>query len=84
MRSELPRLIVEINSNGSNDDMPPDCIRMLLQGVFVVRVANTLAEFKEKKDFVLVALYFHANGRASRYLLFEKDNEVGYKLTRCF
>jgi hypothetical protein len=54
---------------------------MLLQGLYVVRMANMfLKQFREKKDFVLVALYFHANGEATQFLLYQKDNEVCHKL----
>jgi hypothetical protein len=83
-RSELPRLIVKINSDTADVGMPLDCAQMLLQGAYVVRMANTLAEFKEKKDFALVALYFSANGHVKRYLLYQKDDEVCYKLICCF
>jgi hypothetical protein len=45
---------------------------MLLQGAAIVRFANAfLDEFKEKKDFVLIAIFIKDNGMAIRHTLFQ-------------
>jgi len=45
---------------------------MLLQGAAIVRFANAfLDEFKEKKDFVLIAIFIQDSGTAIRHTLFQ-------------
>ena len=74
-KSNLPRLIVEINSTPSRE-WPPDLIRMLLMGAAVVRFANNFLEaFKEQKNFVLCAAFIYDEGTATRYTLFQKQND---------
>jgi hypothetical protein len=49
--SALPRLLVEVNSI-STSRFPPDLIRMLITGAFIVRFANKFVRaFKERKGF---------------------------------
>ena len=45
---------------------------MLLQGAALVRFANEfLGDFKEKRDFVLIAIFVRDAGTATRYALFQ-------------
>ena len=72
--SFFPRLLVEVNSTAVQD-WPPDLIWMLLQGAALVRFANAfLGDFKEKRDFVLIAIFVRDAGTATRYALFQTDN----------
>ncbi|KAI0245824.1 hypothetical protein BJV78DRAFT_1259964 [Lactifluus subvellereus] len=74
LKSTLPRLLVEVNSS-QKKEWAPDLIRMLLQGAAVVRFANTFLDaFKEKKDFVLIAIFIRDDGKAIRYTLFQRQN----------
>ncbi|KAI0291834.1 hypothetical protein BC826DRAFT_464934 [Russula brevipes] len=78
--SVLPRLLVEVNSILTSQ-VPPDLIRMLITGAFIVRFANKfLGAFKEAKDFVLCAIFVWDDGDASRYTLFQhsQHNQVYY------
>ena len=80
--SGLPRLLIEVMSTDTEDPCPPDLVRMLLQGAFIVRLANTLRAYKDKRNFVLVAVYMYGNGRTTRYLLFQQREE-GRKVLHC-
>ena len=74
----LPRLLIEVMSTDNNDSYPPDLVRMLLQGAFIVHFANTLRAYKDKRSFVLVTVYMRGDGEATRYSLFQrwgKDEE---------
>jgi hypothetical protein len=74
-KSNLPRLIVEINST-PNRHQPSDLIRVLLTGAAVVRFANNFLEaFKKEKSFVLCAVFIYDDGSATRYTLFQKQND---------
>ncbi len=76
-KSNLPRLLVEVNSKQRTEEWPEDLVRMLLMGAAVVRFANKfLHRFKGK--FVLFAMYIWDNGRVTRYSLFQEptDNAV--------
>ena len=74
--SNLPRLLVEVNSTSSISD-PEDHTRMLLMGAFVVRFANKfVSAFQEKKDFVLCAIYIGDQGEVTRNILFEQCGKV--------
>lgn len=73
MKFGLPRLLVEVKS--TRGDWPEDKVRMLLQAIAIVRFANELVgRFNKKKDFTLVTIYIAANGRATRYVLFQKED----------
>jgi hypothetical protein len=72
--SKLPRLLVEVNSTLESTS-PMDLVRMLVTGAFVVRFANKfVGAFCEKKNFVLCAIFMWDNGSATRYILFQKDD----------
>ena len=74
----LPRLLIEVMSTDNNDSYPPDLVRMLLQGAFIVHFANTLRAYKDKRSFVLVTVYMRSDGEITRFLLFQrrgKDEE---------
>ena len=78
--SSLPRLLVEVNST-SVVNCPPDLVRMLVTGAFIVRFANSfVGTFREAKDFVLCAIFIWDNGNAIRYTLFQREHEVGCAL----
>ncbi|KAI0281023.1 kinase-like domain-containing protein [Russula aff. rugulosa BPL654] len=50
---------------------------MLLSGASVVRFANEYLErFRTKKQFVLVAMFIQQNGEATRYLLYQLENDL--------
>ncbi|KAG6369368.1 hypothetical protein JVT61DRAFT_14974 [Boletus reticuloceps] len=71
----LPRLLVEVNST-SQDSWPMDLIRMLTTGAFIVRFANKfVSRFKEKKNFVLCAIFISDDGTTIRYTLFQNQND---------
>ena len=75
LKSNLPRLLVEVNSKPKKE-WPEDLIGMLLQGAAVVRFANNfLDRLKEKKNFVLFAMYIWENAEVTRYSLFQKPND---------
>ena len=70
--SALPRLLVEVNSMSGNS-WPPDLIRMLMTGAFLVRfVNNFVSAFRQKKNFLLCAIFIWDNGEATRYTLFQQ------------
>jgi len=49
---------------------------MILTGAAVVRFANNfLKAFEKKKNFVLCALFIYDEGSATRYTLFQKQND---------
>ena len=49
---------------------------MLLEGAAVVRFANTfLNAFCQAKNVVLCAIFIWDNGTATRYTLFQEENE---------
>lgn len=78
LKSTLPRLLVDVQST-PGDDWPPELVRMLLEGAAIVRFANTFLDaFKEKKDFILVAVFVWNDGTAFQYSLFQQqyDNAV--------
>ena len=71
-KSNLPRLIVEVNSKPKTD-WPEDLVRMLVTGAAIVRFANKFLDtFMANRDFVLFAIYIWDNGKATRYLLFQE------------
>jgi hypothetical protein len=75
-KSDLPRLLVEVNSKPRQGGWPEDLIRMLLCGAVVVRLANRfLDKFIEEKNFVLFAMYIWDDGKVTRYSLFQKLDE---------
>ncbi|KAF8441765.1 kinase-like domain-containing protein [Boletus edulis BED1] len=81
--STFPRLLVEVNST-SQDSWPKDLIRMLTTGDFVVRFANKFVSTFRQKNFVLCAVFIWDNGTATRYTLFQNQNDdmVYYKKLR--
>ena len=75
VKSTLPRLLVEVNSNFTTTDWPEDRIWMLLSGASIVRFTNKfLKPFQEDKKFVLVAIFIRQNGEAIRHTLFQCAN----------
>ena len=73
-KSNLPRLLVEVNSN-PRQTWPEDLVRMLLTGAAVVRIANRLLDrFMATKNYVLCAIYVWDNGEVTRYSLFQEFN----------
>jgi len=48
---------------------------MLLQGAAIVRFANTFLNTFKAKNFVLVAIFVHDDGKATRYFLFQRQND---------
>ncbi len=55
---------------------PPDLIRMLLLGASVVRFSNEFLEpFRRNKQFVLVAIFIQDDGQATRYILYQLEND---------
>jgi len=82
--STLLRLLVEINSTGRKA-WPPDLIRMLLSGAFVVRFSNEfLEQFRTGKQFVLVAIFIQQTCQATRYLLYQLENDSGQAVCCAF
>lgn len=71
LQSGLPRLAVEVNS------YPPgrpatDKYCLKLQGASLIRFANKYLEaYKEKRDFVFIAIYIDDVGQAVRYILYQ-------------
>lgn len=77
LKSKLPRLLVEVNSEPMKD-WPEDLIRMLLMGGTVVRFANSyLDRFREEENFVLFAMYIWETGEVSHYSLFQASDSQG-------
>jgi hypothetical protein len=75
LKSNLPRLIVEVNSK-PKQEMPEDFVRMLVTGAVVVRFANKfLNRYQEKKDFVLFAIYIWDAGEVTRCSLFQDPDD---------
>ena len=72
--SSLPRLLVEFNSTLVNS-WPMDLVRMLTTGAFIVRFANRFLKAFEMKNFVLCAIFVWDNGNATRYSLFQQQND---------
>ena len=73
--SPLPRLLVEVNSTSGNS-WPMDLIRMLTTGAFIVRFANRfLPAFNRRRNFVLCAIFIWDSGRATRYGLFQQEQD---------
>ncbi|KAH9993369.1 hypothetical protein BJV77DRAFT_362148 [Russula vinacea] len=71
LKSKLPRLLVEVNSN-TKTDRPEDLVRMLVTGAAVVRFANKFVDrFMANKNFVLCAMYIWDSGKVTRYSLFQ-------------
>ncbi|KAH9041661.1 kinase-like domain-containing protein [Lactarius pseudohatsudake] len=60
--------------------------RLMLQGASVVRFANTtLDTYKIEKNFVFVAIYISGDGRADRYVLYQrKGSDKVYRNLRTF
>jgi hypothetical protein len=51
----LPRLLVEVNSTSIVSN-PPDLVRMLIMGAYIVRFANNFVRaFQGQKNFVVAA-----------------------------
>ena len=77
MKSNLPQLLVEVNSKPKgNTSMPVDLIWLLLMGATIVHFANRFLDAFMKKDFILFAIYIWDNGQVSRYSLFQKPNNL--------
>ncbi|KAI9511686.1 hypothetical protein F5148DRAFT_1009184 [Russula earlei] len=79
-KSNLPRLIVEVNSASGSD--PVDRTRLLVEGAAVVRLANRFLDaFKKEESFVLIAIYIWPTAIASQYFMFQnqKDHHVYYE-----
>jgi hypothetical protein len=65
-KSNLPRLLVEVNSKPKKD-RPEDLVQMLLTGAAIVRFANRfLDRFRATKNFVLCAMYVWNSGEVTR------------------
>lgn len=73
LKSNLPRLLVEVDSK-PKEDWPENLIRMLLMGGAIVRFAN---RFMANKNFVLFAIYIWESGEATHYSLFQEPNNQG-------
>ena len=70
--SSLPRLLVEVKST-PGPSWPMDLIHMLTTGAYIVRLANkTIPAFREKKNFVLCAIFIWDDDDATRYVLFQQ------------
>jgi len=54
---------------------------MLLTGAAIVRFANTFLDAFKAKDFVLITIFIWDDGKATRYALFQEQNDrtVYYK-----
>jgi len=53
-----------------------ELVRMLTTGAFIVRFANRfLKAFHNMKNFVLCAIFVWDNGNATRYSLFQQQND---------
>jgi hypothetical protein len=74
LKSNLPRLLVEVNSKPKKEGPEEDLIRMLLTGAAIVRFANKYLGTFKAKDFVLFAIYISDGGRVARYSLFQDPN----------
>jgi len=73
-RYKLPRLLVEVESTSGNS-RSMELTRMLTTGAFIVRFANHfLSAFCQEKNFVLCAIFIWNDGYASRYTLFQIQN----------
>jgi hypothetical protein len=73
-KSNLPRLLVEVNSTPTKE-WPPDLIRMLLMGAAVVRFANKFLDaYKNMQNFALCAMFIHDDGEVSHFTLFQDQN----------
>lgn len=72
LQSGLPRLLVEVNSTAQNL-WPPDLVRMLTTGAFIVRFANKFVSTFKEKDFVLCAIFIWDTGEVDRYTLFQNQ-----------
>jgi len=73
--SSLPRLLVEVNSTSENT-WPTDLIRMLTMGAFIVRFANRFLKAFQEQNFVLCAIFIWDSGSATRYSLFQQQQQV--------
>ena len=70
----LPRLAVEINSV-SPGRPALDYHRLMLQGASIVRFANSFLDaYREKKNFIFVAIFISDIGVADRYFMFQKGS----------
>ena len=49
--------------------------RMMVQAASMVRYANTLRAYKEKKTFIFVAIFISQTAVAERYLLFQQGGD---------
>ena len=57
-----------------------DYHRLMLQGASIVRFANTFLDaYKEKNNFVFVAIFISAGGLADRYFMFQ---QMGSEMVR--
>ncbi|KAJ2922906.1 hypothetical protein H1R20_g14164, partial [Candolleomyces eurysporus] len=80
MRGGLPRLIVQVDSQVSGQDL----VRMLLQGGSVVRFANEhLDAFRKEKNFILVAIFVYSDGTAERFILYQDKTNLDDVSTTC-
>lgn len=70
---------MQVNSYAP-DTTAVDHLRLVLQGAGIVRFANnSLDAYKEKKDFVYVAIFIGRTGEVCRYFLFQ-TREGGSKV----
>lgn len=65
----IPRVIVEVKSQGTDDDRA----RMLLQGASLVRLVNSLTKTRK---FVLMAVYFDRNDVFDHYLIYQMEKDA--------
>ncbi|KAH9164869.1 hypothetical protein EDB89DRAFT_2014754 [Lactarius sanguifluus] len=81
----LPRVTVEVNSNPPSKP-PVDFYRLMLQAASVVRFANTFIDvYKEKKTFILVAIFVGHTGLSHRYIFYQRrDSRTVYHKRRSF
>ncbi|KAH8980627.1 hypothetical protein EDB86DRAFT_3087731 [Lactarius hatsudake] len=81
----LPRVTVEVNSNPPYGP-PVGLYRLMLQAASVVRFANTFIDvYKEKKTFLLVAIFVGHTGLSHRYIFYQRrDSRKVYHKRRSF
>jgi hypothetical protein len=83
----LPRVLMDCATSTSSRpyNSPARLKQMLLHGASIVRFANTrLDEFREKKDFVLVAYFIRYGGRTTRHTLFQDWGQSVSDLMKCY
>ena len=71
LKFDLPRVAVEVDTLSQEKDKH----HLMVQAVSMVRYANTLRAYKEKKSFIFVAIFISHKALAERYLLFQQGEE---------